>query len=202
MSIIKTVAIAALGMTLLGSNLTAAPVQLTENELDTVTAGKGYVIVAISSSDNDDGVVNAYLATNSAKKVRKTVARLTVGEPLDLNKLLRLIKVWRALGRLDIRNFAAPDRLAGLSPKERGRIAKARVVQVTTGAGRVEASEFAQVVVSASIGGKAISLRTGPVGITSTSTLANPVGLLGDFDSKAYASAGASGVQFTVSVNR
>jgi len=202
MSIIKTVAIAALGITLLGSNLTAAPVQLTENELDTVTAGKRYVILAISSGDNADGVVTAYLTTRSAKKVRKAVATLTVGEPIDLAKLLQLTKVRRALGRLDIRNSPASDRLAGFSAKERSRIAKARVVHVTTGPSRVEASGSVQVVLSASIGGKAIALRTGQVRITHTSTLANPVGPMGDFDGKAYVSAGASAVHYTVSVNR
>ena len=202
MSIIKTVAIAALGITLLSSHLNAAPVQLTDNELDTVTAGKRYVILAISSGDNADGVVSAYLTTRSAKKVRKAVAKLTVGEPINLAKLLRLTKVRRALGQLDIRNFPAPDRFAGLSAKERRGIAKARVVHVTTAPGRVEASGSVRVVVSASIGGKAITLRAGQVSVTSTSTLDNPVGLLGDFDGKAYVSPGASAVYFTSSRNR
>jgi hypothetical protein len=202
MSIIKTVAIAALGITLLSSHLNAAPVQLTETELDTVTAGKRYVILAISSGDNADGVVNAYLTTRSAKKVKKAVAKLTIGEPIDLAKLLRLTKVRRSLGRLDIRDFPAADRFAGYSAKERRRIAKAKVVHVTTGPGRVESSGSVQVVMSASIGGKAIALRTGQVRITSMSTLANPVGLLGDYDGKAYASTGGSAAYVAVVRNR
>ena len=131
MSLKQVFAIAAVGLCALSPSASVGSTILTDLELDNVTAGGRLTIVIVSGSDDSDGQVDAYLARGSGKKMNKALARVGAGRLLDLDEFLKLTKVQRALGRLDIRDF--PSLWDGMSAKRQRQLENARVVRVTLG---------------------------------------------------------------------